>query len=443
MSETNEQNIKKQELKKPVLFSDFGLLESIQNRLKEFGYEKPTPIQAKSIPVVLDGQDVLGCAQTGTGKTAAFALPTLQHIIPKVANDKKNERYIRILVLAPTRELAAQIGDSFKKYAGSGGPRILTIFGGVGKNPQIGALKKGVHILVATPGRLLDLRNEGHIDLSGVEHYILDEADRMLDMGFIHDVRKISRALPQKRQTLLFSATMPDSVISLAESLLHKPMKIAVDRVSSTAKPVTQAVYFVEKFQKYHMLKDILSDTTIKRILVFTRTKHGANKVVKRLLRDKINAAAIHGNKSQSARVRALKEFKSGEVRVVVATDVAARGIDIKSLSHVLNYDLPNEPESYVHRIGRTGRAGDKGTSLSFCAEDEKKHLRAIEKLTGKQLKVLYTPKHIREILPPEKLEPTQKKHGGRSRAYRQNRKGGSSPSPKKGRQRTRKKTDG
>ena len=363
-------------------FADLGLSRRLCKAVADAGYETPTPIQMKAIPDVLAGRDLLGCAQTGTGKTAAFALPILHHL------GAERRRGLRVLVLAPTRELAAQIGASFATYGRGTGLRQHVIFGGVGKGPQKKALRDGLDILVATPGRLIDLMGEGIVDLSHVTHFVLDEADRMLDMGFIRDVRRIAAPIPRNRQTLLFSATMPDEIRALAKNILRDPIQVAVDPVASTCEPTTQAVYFVEKTEKLRMLLQILGDRAIDvdRALVFTRTKHGANKVAKQLGNASVNAAAIHGNKSQSARERALEGFKRGDVRVLVATDIAARGIDIKDLSHVINYDLPNEPESYVHRVGRTGRAGLTGAAISFCATEERDYLRDIERLTRRKL---------------------------------------------------------
>jgi len=362
-------------------FAALGLSRQLCAAVSAAGYETPTPIQSQAIPDVLDGRDLLGCAQTGTGKTAAFALPILHHLAARRGG-------LRALVLAPTRELASQIGASFALYGRRTRLRHHVIFGGVGKGPQKKALRDGLDILVATPGRLLDLMGEGVVDLSGITHFVLDEADRMLDMGFIRDVRRIVQAIPTERQTLLFSATMPDEIRSLSRQLLRNPLHVAVDPVASTREPTSQAVYFVEKQEKLDLLLQILSDSEIDvdRALVFTRTKHGANKVAKKLGIASVAAGAIHGNKSQSARERALDGFKRGELRVLVATDIAARGIDIKELSHVINFDLPNEPESYVHRVGRTGRAGLTGAAISFCATEERTYLRDIERLTNRRL---------------------------------------------------------
>jgi ATP-dependent RNA helicase RhlE len=362
-------------------FAALGLSKPLCAAVAAAGYETPTPIQKKAIPDVLQGRDLLGCAQTGTGKTAAFALPILQHLGGRRGG-------LRVLVLAPTRELAAQIDASFHKYGRGTGLRHHVVFGGVGKGPQRRALRDGIDVLVATPGRLLDLMGEGVVDLSRVDHFVLDEADRMLDMGFVRDVRRIVRDIPRDRQTLLFSATMPDEIRRLSRELLRDPVHVAVDPVASTCEPISQAVYFVEKHGKVDLLLRMLHDREIDidRALVFTRTKHGANKVARKLYSARVSAAAIHGNKSQSARERALAGFKRGDLRVLVATDIASRGIDVKELSHVINFDLPNEPESYVHRIGRTGRAGLSGAAISFCATDERPYLRDIERLTNRRL---------------------------------------------------------
>ena len=362
-------------------FAALGLSRRLCDAVSAAGYETPTPIQIEAIPSVLEGRDLLGCAQTGTGKTAAFALPILHHLAARRGK-------LRVLVLAPVRELAAQIGASFGMYGRGSGLRHHVVFGGVGKGPQLKALRSGLDILVATPGRLLDLMGDGVVDLSNITHLVLDEADRMLDMGFIRDVRRIVGEIPRERQTLFFSATMPNEIRKLARNILRDPLHVAVDPVASTCEPTSQAVYFVEKQQKLHLLMQMLHDRAfeIDRALVFTRTKHGANKVARRLSGASIAATAIHGNKSQSARERALDSFKRGRLRVLVATDIAARGIDIKELSHVINYDLPNEPEAYVHRVGRTGRAGLTGAAISFCASEERPFLRDIEKLTKRRL---------------------------------------------------------
>jgi ATP-dependent RNA helicase RhlE len=369
-------------------FDNLNLIAPIQEALKDQGYTKPTPIQAQSIPLVLEGRDLLGCAQTGTGKTAAFAIPIIQ-LLEKNNQPQKGKRPIRSLILTPTRELAIQIGESFENYGKRTGLRYRTIFGGVGKQPQIDALRKGVDVLIATPGRLLDLMNEGYIDLQRLEIFVLDEADRMLDMGFVHDVRRVIKKLPQKRQSLFFSATMPPAIVQLAGTILRNPEKVEVAPVSSTADTIDQSVYFVDKGNKRKLLVDLLQDSAIEMVLIFTRTKHGADRVVKDLAKADVKAMAIHGNKSQSARQRALKNFKDKTIRVLVATDIAARGIDIDELTHVINFELPNIPESYVHRIGRTGRAGASGIAISFCDASEKSYLKDIEKLIGRKVKLI------------------------------------------------------
>ena len=365
-------------------FDELPLLPQLLTAVKACGYETPTPIQRDTIPTVLAGKDVLGCAQTGTGKTAAFALPILQRLYQERPAGKT--RNIRALILTPTRELALQIQENFVAY-GKGLPlRSCVIFGGVGQQPQVEQLKRGVDILVATPGRLNDLIGQGFISLAKIEIFVLDEADRMLDMGFIHDVKKVIALLTEKRQTLFFSATMPAEVEKLAMSILKDPVSVKVDPVSSTVDTIEQNLYLVDKANKKHLLADLLRRPEVESALVFTRTKHGADRVVRELSREGIQARAIHGDKSQGARQEALAQFKQGKIHVLIATDIAARGIDIAGLSHVFNYDLPHEPESYVHRIGRTGRAGHEGVAVSFCCIDEMKDLKAIEKLIGKQI---------------------------------------------------------
>ncbi len=362
-----------------MTFDSLNLIEPILRALQTEGYSTPTPIQQQSIPVVLQGKDLLGCAQTGTGKTAAFAIPVLQLLVQQ----KSMSQGIKALILTPTRELAIQIDESFAAYGRHTQIRHAVIFGGVSQLPQTQALKRGVDVLIATPGRLLDLMQQGFINLQHIQLFVLDEADRMLDMGFIHDVKKVITKLPAKRQTLFFSATMPPEIAGLASSILNNPVKVEVTPVSSTAEKIEQSVYFVEKQNKRALLNHLLQDTNIQTVLVFTRTKHGADKVVKDLHKAGISAAAIHGNKSQNARQRALTDFKSGNLRVLVATDIAARGIDVEQLSHVINYELPNVPETYVHRIGRTGRAGASGIAISFCDAEEKAYLKDIQKLIG------------------------------------------------------------
>lgn len=359
-------------------FSDLGLSQPILRSLDAAGYQSPTPIQAQAIPHVLSGRDLIGCAQTGTGKTAAFALPILDRLInsPKASGKAKTQ----VLVLSPTRELAAQIGASFQAYSRHTSLRAAVVFGGVPIQRQVQELARGVDVLVATPGRLLDLMQERAVSLADVRMFVLDEADRMLDMGFVNDVMRIAKAVPKQRQTLLFSATLPDNIRKLAQSLLELPVHVAVDPVSSTAETLDQSVYFVDKPDKRSLLEWVIRDLKIDRTLTFTRTKHGADRVAEFLQRRGIPAAALHGNKSQSARQRALESFKNGKLQVLVATDIAARGIDIDQLTHVINYELPNTLESYVHRIGRSGRAGASGAALSFCDAEERAYLRNIER---------------------------------------------------------------
>ncbi len=371
-----------------MTFQQLNLIDPILKALKEEGYESPTPVQEQSIPEALKGRDLLACAQTGTGKTAAFAIPILQNLheqhIPR-----DHPAVIKALVLTPTRELAIQIDESFKAYGRHLRLHNLVVFGGVSQNPQVASLRRGVDILVATPGRLLDLMNQGIISLKHIGVFVLDEADRMLDMGFIHDVRRVIKAVPEKRQTLFFSATMPREIAKLAHDILTNPLKVAVTPVSSTVEAIEQAVYFVEKKKKKHLLLHLLRTDDITSALVFTRTKHGANRVARDLSRAGVEAAAIHGNKSQTARQNALNNFKGGKIRVLVATDIAARGIDIDELSHVINFDIPNIPETYVHRIGRTGRAGLEGVALSFCQADERPYLKDIQKLIKRTIPVV------------------------------------------------------
>ena len=368
-------------------FESLNIIEPILKSLKEEGYTLPTPIQEQAIPIVLKGTDLIGCAQTGTGKTAAFAVPILQLLSKNRTFDKK--RKIRSLIVTPTRELAIQIEESFKVYGRYTGLTCTVVFGGVNQNPQTNALLNGVDILVATPGRLLDLMNQGYISLRDVEIFVLDEADRMLDMGFIHDVRKIIAALPKKRQSLFFSATMPPEIVKLAGTIVYKPVKVEVTPSASTVEIVNQYVYFTDKVNKNALLLDLLKDEKIKTALVFTRTKYGADKVVRVLKKKNISAEAIHGNKAQNARQRALSNFKAQTTRILVATDIAARGIDVDDLEYVINYEIPNISETYVHRIGRTGRAGANGTAISLCDADEKEYLRDIEKLITKKIQVI------------------------------------------------------
>ena len=368
-------------------FKSLEIIEPILQSLHEEGYSTPTPIQSQAIPIVLSGKDLLGCAQTGTGKTAAFAIPILQLLSNSQSYDKR--RKIRSLILTPTRELAIQIGESFKNYGRHTKLAYTVIFGGVNQFSQTQALQKGVDILVATPGRLLDLMNQGFITLKDIEIFVLDEADCMLDMGFIHDVKKILAALPRSRQSLFFSATMPPEIVKLADTICKNPAKVTIAPGQPTVDIIEQFIYFVDKGNKSALLIDLLSDSKIKSALVFTRTKHGADKVVKDLLRHDIKAEAIHGNKAQNARQRALANFKDQTTRVLVATDIAARGIDVDEMEFVINYEIPNVSETYVHRIGRTGRAGAKGTAYSFCDAEEKAYLKDIEKLIRKRIPVI------------------------------------------------------
>ena len=368
-------------------FESLNIVEPILRSLKEKGYTTPTPIQEKAIPIILNGTDLIGCAQTGTGKTAAFAVPILQLLGRNRTFDRKKK--IRSLIVTPTRELAIQIDESFKAYGRHTGLKSTVVFGGVHQNTQVAALKNGIDILVATPGRLLDLMNQGFISLKDIEIFVLDEADRMLDMGFIHDVRKIIASLPQKRQSLFFSATMPPAIVKLAGSIVYKPVKVEVTPSASTVDTVDQYVYFTDKVNKNALLLELLKDSKIKTALVFTRTKFGADKVVRVLKKKNISAESIHGNKTQNTRQRALSNFKAQTTRVLVATDIAARGIDIDDLEYVINYEIPNISETYVHRIGRTARAGANGTAISFCDAVEKEYLRDIEKLISRKIRIV------------------------------------------------------
>jgi ATP-dependent RNA helicase RhlE len=368
-------------------FSELGVAEPLRRALQAENYASPTPIQDRAIPLLLAGKDLLGIAQTGTGKTAAFALPILQRL--SESRELPGRGLTRTLILAPTRELAIQIGDSFKTYGRHLALRHAVIFGGVGQQPQVKALARGVDTLVATPGRLLDLIGQGHVRLDKVSTLVLDEADRMLDMGFVRDVRKIVKALPKQRQSLLFSATMPADVERLAGEILREPDRVEVSPKAITVDRIKQHVFFVEHAEKRALLAKLLADPALARVIVFTRTKHGANRVAQQLDRAGLAAEALHGNKSQSARQRALERFRTGHARVLVATDIAARGIDVDGVTHVINYELPNEPESYVHRVGRTARAGAGGIALSFCDTAERTYLRAIERLTKRPLAVV------------------------------------------------------
>lgn len=400
-----------------MTFRDLGIIEPILKALKEQGYENPTPIQEKSIPILLKGKDLLASAQTGTGKTASFSIPILQRMaVQKEGN--KGQRKIKTLIVTPTRELAIQIGDNFRAYSKYVGIRNTVIFGGIKQGIQTQALHKGVDVLIATPGRLLDLMNQGFISLSDIEYFVLDEADRMLDMGFIHDIKKLLKVLPKKRQSLFFSATMPDAIMHLSRNILGNPEKVVIRPEQTTAEKVKQAIYHVSKKNKapllIHLLQEKCTDTT----LIFSRTKHGADKIVRFLGKNNIKAAAIHGNKSQTARQRALNDFKNGDLRVLIATDIAARGIDIAELPMVINYDLPNIPETYVHRIGRTGRANASGDALSFCDQLEEPYLKDIQKLINQKINVVNDhpfPIDPNEIVEPAPKQGQQKKKDGQS----------------------------
>jgi ATP-dependent RNA helicase RhlE len=426
-------------------FDELQLIPPILNALKAEGYTNPTPIQEQAIPLILKGKDVLGCAQTGTGKTAAFAIPLLQ-LLHENNKGPRDTKRIKALVLTPTRELAIQIKESFDAYGKNTTLKNAVIFGGVPQGKQTEILKKGIDILVATPGRLLDLIQQRYIKLDQIEYFVLDEADRMLDMGFIHDVKRLLTLLPQKKQTLFFSATMAPAIIKLANSILHNPASVSVTPVSSTANTIQQAVCYVDKKNKNALLLDVLHDKAVRSALVFTRTKSGANKVSKFLTEKGIKAEAIHGNKSQSARQNALQNFKDGSTRVLVATDLASRGIDVDELSHVINFDIPNISETYVHRIGRTGRAGAEGKSISFCDDEERAFLLDIEKLIGKTIPVIkdhaYPMTNSRPELkgnvqhtlrPKQNNKPKAKHRGGdvRNRGGRGNAKTGTKPNNK------------
>lgn len=396
-------------------FKDLKLETPLLKALIEEGYEIPSPIQKKAIPPALEGRDVLGCAQTGTGKTAAFALPILNQLLLN-PTQKNQTRKIRALILTPTRELALQISESIDAYSRHTRLKNCVVFGGVSEKPQIEKLRRGIDILIATPGRLKDLVGQGEINLKYIETFVLDEADRMLDMGFVHDVKKVITWLPKKRQTLFFSATMPKEITDLISKIMNEPVKVEVTPVSSTADTIEQTICFVDKNNKHKLLTEFLKDETITSALVFTRTKHGADRLVKELEKEGVHARAIHGNKSQNARQTALGDFKSGRIRVLIATDIAARGIDIDELSHVFNYDLPNIPETYVHRIGRTGRAGLDGTSISFCNIEEKPYLKDIEKLIGKSIPVIDGHKFPMIVMTPPPKEKREQRPRTNSR---------------------------
>ena len=391
-----------------MTFKDLGVIDPILKALEAEGYSQPTPIQEQSIPILLEGKDLLGCAQTGTGKTAAFSIPIIQHIHNAKAHEN-GRRKIKALIVTPTRELAIQIGENCTKYARYTHVKNTVIFGGVKQGAQTNALRDGVDVLVATPGRLLDLMNQGYISLKDVEYCVLDEADHMLDMGFIHDIKKVIAALPEKRQSLFFSATMPLSIVKLSQSILGKPEKVTIKPEQATSEKVEQALYYVSKKSKTNLLIHLIRSNEIDSVLVFSRTKHGANKIVKQLDKVQIKSEAIHGNKSQGARQRALENFKNRDTKVLIATDIAARGIDVDELELVINYDLPNVPETYVHRIGRTGRAKNSGVAVSFCNIEERAYLKDIQKLIDQKIPVVTKHPFADEVEEmPEKKAPTR-----------------------------------
>lgn len=369
-------------------FEDLGIIPPILRALKEKNYEEPTPIQAQAIPMVLKRNDLLGCAQTGTGKTAAFSVPIVQ-LVHRIESKEKGKPTLRALIITPTRELAIQIGENLEAYSKHTIAKHAVIFGGVSQHPQVEKIKKGIHILVATPGRLLDLIDQGILQLDTIKLFVLDEADRMLDMGFIHDIRKILKLLPQKRQSLFFSATMPNNIEKLSKSILSNPKKVEVSPVSSTAETVQQLLYYTNRTSKKDLLLHILDNPHMNQVLLFARTKRGADRIARNLSKQKIKAAAIHGDKSQNQRQNALKQFKEGGIRVLVATDIAARGIDIDKLQYVINYDIPNVAETYVHRIGRSGRAGEEGCAISICEPEENAYIKDIERLTRQRIKTV------------------------------------------------------
>lgn len=415
-------------------FEDLNIIEPIIKALKEEGYEEPTPIQGKSIPLLLQGHDILASAQTGTGKTAAFSIPILQHLVED--RPKGNSRKIHALILTPTRELALQIGESFTTYGKYTGIRNTVIFGGVKQRPQEDALRKAPEVLIATPGRLLDLMNQGLVHLRDIKYFVLDEADRMLDMGFIHDIRRVIAQLPQKRQSLFFSATMPNKIVNLSKTILTNPKKVEVSPVSSTAETIQQYLYYTNKDTKKDLLLHILQDPKMDQVLVFSRTKHGADKIARNLEKKKIKSAAIHGNKSQNQRQKALGLFKDKQIRVLVATDIAARGIDIDKLQHVINYDIPNEPETYVHRIGRSGRAGEEGVAISICEPEENIYVRDIEKLINLKIPVVKDnpyPQTEKPMTDKEKKEFEREKQRRKQEFFANRKKNQSRPHSSKG----------
>ena len=393
-----------------MTFDELNLIDPILKALKEEGYTNPTPIQAQAIPSLLQGKDLLGCAQTGTGKTAAFAIPIIQLLYNQREQERKR-KLTSTLILTPTRELAIQIGDSFEAYGRYTGLKHTVIFGGVSQHGQTNALKHGIDILIATPGRLLDLMQQGFVDLNHVKLFVLDEADRMLDMGFVHDVKKVLSKLPKQKQSLFFSATMPPEIVKLANTILHNPVKVQVAPVSSTAEKVTQQLYYIDKTNKKSLLIDLLKKKDMHSVLIFARTKHGADRIAKDLTKKGFKTAAIHGDKSQNARQNALNDFKNGVIKTLVATDIAARGIDIDNLSHVINYEIPNQPETYVHRIGRTGRAAASGIAISFCDAEEREYIRDIEKLIGQKIPVIESHPYPMQDFTPVPKSTNDRRH--------------------------------
>lgn len=411
-----------------MTFEDLNLITPILKAVKAKGYTEPTPIQAKAIPLILKEKDVLGCAQTGTGKTAAFAIPIIQ-LIQKLDDQRNGKRMpIRALIVTPTRELAIQIEENIDAYSRHTNIRQAVIFGGVSQHSQVQKLKQGVDILVATPGRLLDLISQGYVSLSKIKMFVLDEADRMLDMGFINDIRKLLKLLPTERQSLFFSATMPDNIIKLSNQILNNPTKVEVTPASSTAETIQQFVYYTNRTTKGSLLLHILKSPKIEQVLIFTRTKRGADRVVKNLKKNRITAAAIHGDKAQNQRQKALKQFKEGDLRVLVATDIAARGIDINQLKFVINYEIPNLPESYVHRIGRSGRAGEEGIAISLCEPEENAYIKDIEKLTKKRIRIVKVnpfPQTERPMTEAEKKEWNKEKQRRKQEFFANRKKNG------------------
>ena len=418
-----------------MTFEDLELIAPLRKALKDENYTRPTPIQAQAIPQALHGRDILASAQTGTGKTAAFALPILQQL--SADRRERGPRKIRGLIVTPTRELALQIGESLTAYGKYTGLRNTVIFGGVKQGGQTEALRRGVDILVATPGRLLDLMDQGYINLRDIEYFVLDEADRMLDMGFIHDIKKLIAQLPRQRQSLFFSATMPESIVALSRKILDRPVKVAVDPVSSTAETIQQYLYMTNKADKNQLLLHILEDRDMDQVLLFSRTKHGADRITRNLNKQKIKASAIHGNKSQNQRQKALQSFKDGQIRVLVATDIAARGIDIDQLKYVVNFDIPNEAETYVHRIGRSGRAGEEGVSISICEPEENAYIRDIEKLIDQQIPRVSDnpyPQTDRPLNADERKEAEKEKNRRRQEFFENRKRSGHGRNQRRGR---------